>query len=120
MARVRACNTVSLKLGGIIELLLKIVNILCIHPRLGVAHSDKQRLDMATAESTQSRFLSHLVRSAKRFCALKDVKDFVCKWYPSLKVEVPVAFLLHVTKYSIFSNSSIILPGLRASVGVTR
>ena len=33
---------------------------------------------------------------------LKDVKDFVCKWYPSLKVKVPAAFLLHVTRYSIY------------------
>ena len=31
----------------------------------------------------------------------------------------PVALLLHVTRYSIYSNSSIILPGLRASIGVT-
>ena len=30
-----------------------------------------------------------------------------------------MALLLHVTRYSIFSNSSIILPGLRASIGVT-
>ena len=51
---------------------------------------------------------------------LKDVKDSVCKWYPSLEMEVPTALLLHVTRYSIFSNSSIILPGLRASIGVTR
>ena len=50
---------------------------------------------------------------------LKDVKDFVCKWYPNLKVEVPTALLLHVTRYSIYSNSSIILPRLRASIGVT-
>ena len=66
------------------------------------------------------RFFSHLAKSAKRFCALKDVKDSVCKWYPSLEVEVPAALLLHVTRYSIFSNSSIISPGLRASIGVTR
>ena len=66
------------------------------------------------------RFFSHLAKSAKRFCALKDVKDSVCKWYPSLEVEVPAALLLHVTRYSIFSNSSIILPRLRASIGVTR
>ena len=32
----------------------------------------------------------------------------------------PTALLLHVTRYSIFSNSSIILPRLRASIGVTR
>ena len=46
------------------------------------------------------------------------LKIFVCKWYPSLKVEVPAAFLLRVARYSIFSNSSIILPGLRVSIGV--
>ena len=91
-----------------------------MRPRLGVAHSDQQRLDMATAESAWSALLSCLAKSAKRFCALKDIKDSVCKWYPSLKVEVPAAFLLHVTRDSIFSNSSIILPGLRASNGVTR
>ena len=33
---------------------------------------------------------------------------------------MPMALLLHVTRYSIFSNSSIILSGLRASIGVTR
>ena len=87
---------------------------------LGVAHSNQQRLDMATAESAWSALLSCLAKSAKSFCVLKDIKDFVCKWYPSLKVEVPAAFLLHVTRYSIFGNSSIILPRLRASIGVTR
>ena len=76
-----------------------------MRPGLGVVHSDQQRLDMATAESAQSALLSRLAKSAKRFCVLKDVKDFVCKWYPNLKVEVPAAFLLHVTRYSIFSNS---------------
>ena len=79
-------------------------------------------LDMATVESNRLALLSHLAKSAKRFCALKDVEDFVCKWYPSLEVEVPSALLLHVTRCSIFStcNSSIILPGLWASIGVTR
>ena len=91
-----------------------------MHPGLGVAHSDQQWLDVATVEFARSALLSCLAKSAKRFCALKDVKDFVCKWYPSLKVEVPAAFLLHMTRYSIFSNSSIILPGLRAFIGVTR
>ena len=75
---------------------------------------------MAMAESARLALLSRLAKSEKRFCALKDVKDFVCKWYPSLEVEVPAALLLHVTRYSIFSNSSIILPGLRASIRVTR
>ena len=65
---------------------------------------------MAAAESTQLELLSHLAKSAKRFCVLKD---FVCKWYPSLEVEVPAALLLHVTRCSI-------LPGLRASIGVAR
>ena len=65
-----------------------------MHPGLGIAHSDQQWLDMAMAESTRSALLSCLAKSAKKNCALKDVKDFVCKWYPSLKVEVPAAFLL--------------------------
>ena len=72
---------------------------------------------MASVESARSALLLHLVKSAKRFCALQD---FVCKWYPSLEVEVPAALLLHVTRCSIFSNSSIIMPGLWASMGVTR
>ena len=41
MARVRACNSVNLKPGGIIEPLLKIVNILCMCPGLGIAHSNQ-------------------------------------------------------------------------------
>ena len=51
--------------------------------------------------------LSHLAKSVRKFCMLKYVKNFVCKWYPSS--EVPAALLLHMTRYSIFSNSSIIL-----------
>ena len=61
--------------------------------------------------------ISYFGEVSKMFCALKDVEDSVCKWYPSL--EVPTALLLHVTRCSIFSNTSIILPGLRASIGVT-
>ena len=106
------CNSINLKPGRITEPLLKIVNVLRMHPGLGVATN---RLEMVTAKSTWLALLSHLAKSAKRFCALKD---FVCKWYPSLEVEVLTALLLHVTRYSIFSNSSIILPGLRASIGV--
>ena len=63
-ARVRACNSVNLKPGGIIELLLQIVNILRMCPRLGVAHSDQQWLDMATAEFARSALLSCLAKSA--------------------------------------------------------
>ena len=63
-ARVRACNSVNLKPGGIIELLLKIVNVLRMRPGLGVVHSDQQRLDMATAESARSALLSCLAKSA--------------------------------------------------------
>ena len=70
---------------------------------------------MATVESARSvLFIAFGEVSKKVLCALKkDVKDFVCKWYPSLEVEVPAALLLHVTRYSIFSNSSIILPDYR-------
>ena len=46
------------------------------------------RLNMATVESARSALLLHLANSAKRCCELKDVKDFVCKWYPSMEVEV--------------------------------
>ena len=77
-----------MKPGGIIELLLKIVNILHMRPRLGIAHSDQP------ARHGYGRVrprLVHLVKSAKRFCALKDVEDFVCKWYTSLEVEVAAA-----------------------------
>ena len=42
MARVRACNSINLKPGGIIEPLLKIVNVLRMRPGLGVVHSDQQ------------------------------------------------------------------------------
>ena len=70
-----------------------------MRPGLGVVHSDQQRLDMATAESAQSALLSCLAKPAKWFCGLKDVKNFVCKWYPSLKVDAPATFLLHVTRF---------------------
>ena len=35
------CNSVNLKPGGIIEPLLKIVNVLHMRPGLGIAHSDQ-------------------------------------------------------------------------------
>ena len=70
---------------------------------------------MATAESTRSVVLSHLAKSAKKFGALKDVKYFVCKWCPTLEVEVLAALLLHMTRCSIL----IIFPGLWVSIGVT-
>ena len=72
---------------------------------------------MATAEFARSAVLSLLAKSAKRFMQLKNVEDFVCKWYPSLEMEVVSAAracahdFAPVTKYSLFSNSSIILPG---------
>ena len=66
---------------------------------------------MATAVGA---FIASGKVSKKVLCA----KDFVFQWYPSLEVEVPAALLLHVTRCSIFSNSSIILPRW-ASIGVT-
>ena len=68
-----------------------------MRPELGVVHSDQPARHGYGRVRSVSPFLSHLVRSAKRFCALTDVKDFVCQWYPSLEVEVPAALLLHVT-----------------------
>ena len=47
-----------------------------MRPGLGIAHSDQQWLDMAMAESTRSALLSCLAKSAKKNCALKDVKRF--------------------------------------------
>ena len=76
MPRVRACTSISLKPGGIIKPLLKIVNVLRMRLGLGIATN---QLNLATAESTLSALLLHLAKSAKRFCALKDVKDFVYK-----------------------------------------
>ena len=77
-----------------------------MRPGLGVTHNDQPWLDMAMAESARSALLSCLVKSAKRFCVLKDVQDFACKWYPSLEVEVPVALLLHVTRCSNFARAT--------------
>ena len=65
---------------------------------------------MATAESARSEL----------FIAFGEVSKKGLQVDPSLEVEVPAALLLHVTRYSIFSNSSIILPRLRSSIGVTR
>ena len=53
---------------------------------------------MATAESARSGLLSHLAKSAERFCALTDF----CLQVVS-KRQVPAALLLHVTRCSIFS-----------------
>ena len=65
------------------------------------------QLDMATVES------------APCFVILKMLKILFASGNPSLEVEVAVALLLHVIRYSIFSNSSIILPRLQALIGVT-
>ena len=66
---------------------------------------------MATVESAQSAlFLSHLAKSAKRFCALKDVKILFASGIQAWKWKCQFSA----------SNSSIILPGLWASIGVTR
>ena len=85
-----------------------------MRPRFGVAHSDQPAQHGYSGVCSVSAFY-RIWRSQQ-----KDVEDFVGKWYPSLEVEVPAALLLHVTRYSTFSNSSIILPGLQASIGVTR
>ena len=77
--RVRACNSINLKPGGIIELLLKIVNVLRMRPGFGVA----------ATESTRTVLLSHLVKSAKRFCALKDVKDLFASGIQAWKWKCP-------------------------------
>ena len=80
------CNSVNLKRGRIIEPLLKIVNVLCMCPRVGVVHSDQPAQHGYGGVRSVGAFIAFkLAKSAKRFCALKD---FVCKWYSSLEVEV--------------------------------
>ena len=91
-----------------------------MRPGFGVAHGDQPVRHGYSGIWLVGPFFHIWQSQQKGFVQLKGVKDSVCKWYPSLEVEVPAALLLHVTDYSIFSNSSIILPGLRASIGVTR
>ena len=52
---------------------------------------------MATAESAWSA-LYVAFGEVSKMDVLKGVKDFVCKWYPRLEVEVPAALFLHVTR----------------------
>ena len=95
-------------------MLKKMVNVLRMSPGFGVVLGDPP----ARHGYREIRLVGAFF---ERFCALtKNVKDSVCKWHPSLEVEVLAALLLHVTRYSIISKSSIILPGLRASIGDTR
>ena len=97
------------------EPLLKIVNVLCMRLGFGVAHSDQPAQHGYSGVCSVSAFYRIWRSQQKGFVCLR-----FCKWYPSLEVEVPAALLLHVIMYSIFSNNSIILPGLQASIGVTR
>ena len=60
-----------------------------MRPGLGIVHSDQPaRVHLV------STFIASGKVSKKVFLCLKMFKDFVCKWYPSLKVEVPTALLL--------------------------
>ena len=75
---------------------------------------------MATAESAWSALSTVFGEVSKKvLCALKMLR-FCLQVVYKLGSGSALALLLHVTRYSIFSNSSIILPGLRASIGVTR
>ena len=62
------CNSVNLKPGRIIEPLLKKVNVLCMRPGLGVAHNDQSARHGYGGVHLVG--VSHLAKSAKRFCAL--------------------------------------------------
>ena len=64
-----------MKPGRIIELLLKIVNVLRMRPGFGVVHGDQPARHGYGGIRSVGTFFSHLVKSAKRFCVLKDVKD---------------------------------------------
>ena len=70
-------------------------------PGFGVAHSDQPARHGYGGVRSVGAFITFGEVSRKVLCA-KDVKDFVCKWYPSLEVKVPTALLLHMTKCSIF------------------
>ena len=58
-----------------------------MRPGLGVAHSNQPAQPGYGGVRSVGAFIA-FGEVSKRFCKLKDVKDFVCKWYPSLEVEV--------------------------------
>ena len=68
-ARVRACNSVNLKLGGIIEPLLKIVNVLHMCPGLGIAHSDQLAQHGYDGVHSVGTFIASGEVSKKALCA---------------------------------------------------
>ena len=74
MARVRACNSVNLKPGGIIEPLLKIVNVLRMRPGLGVAHSDQLARHGYGGVRSVGAFIAFGEVSKKGFVSLKMLK----------------------------------------------
>ena len=62
-ARIRECNSVNLKPGQSIEPLLKTVNVLCMRPRLGIAHSNQPAQHGYSGVRSVGAFLSHLEKS---------------------------------------------------------
>ena len=53
---------------------------------LGVAHGDQPLRHGYGGVRSVGAFIVFGEVSKKVLCALKDVKDFICKWYPSLQV----------------------------------
>ena len=75
-------------------------------PGFGVAHSDQPARHGYGRVPSVSTLYRILAKSAKRFCALKD---FVCKWYPSLEVEsLHVQCMKHGIKLKFASQSAVI------------
>ena len=68
------CNFVNLKPGEIIEPLLKIVNVLCICPGFGVAHSDQPARHGYGGVRSVSAFYRIWRSQQKVFVCLKMLK----------------------------------------------
>ena len=101
-ARVRACNSVNLKLGRIIELLLKIVNVLRMRPGFGIAHSDQPARHGYGGVCLVGAFYRIWQSQQKGFVRLKMLR-FCLQVVSKLGSGSARGFALAVTRYSIFS-----------------
>ena len=83
------CNSVNLKPGGIIEPLLKIVNVLRMHPGFGVAHSDQPARHGYGGVCLVGAFY-HIWRSQQKgFVRFKDVKILFASGIQAWKWKCP-------------------------------
>ena len=88
-ARVRACNSVNLKLGRIIELLLKIVNVLRMRPGFGIAHSDQPARHGYGGVRSVGTFYRIWRSQQKGFVRFKDVKILFASGIQAWKWKCP-------------------------------